>query len=250
MSGLTHEELGATVSKRVRSLCRARGIHKPPRIAFYVRCVCDALTSPLLEQQTKGPLLDREIQAQTKLLREALETLPQRMREETARARAAAAAATTQERLLPADASQAAADTPSPLSLEEKLSASRDPIKKLLAEDCIQLGLITPERAKELILHLTGKMPEQAEQDINDELRNNLHSQVRKIIRDLKGGPWKSVKQQEDIRLDIANTRSINSVLSLTRQLFQERDNWEKAHCGKSVIGRLTGRLKVTFGKH
>jgi len=121
-----------------------------------------------------------------------------------------------------------------------KLSEERKPIKKLIQEDCVQLGLITKKRAEYVITQMAGKQPVDAEKEVVVELRENLHKQVRKLIRKDKGGPWSSPKDQEDLRLEILHTPSVRAVLFITRDILREREQWlERSHSG--ITGRIFG---------
>lgn len=128
-----------------------------------------------------------------------------------------------------------------------KLSEERKPIKKLIQEDCVQLGLITKKRAEYVITQMAGKQPADAEKEVVVELRENLHKQVRKLIRKDKGGPWSSPKDQEDLRLEILHTPSVRSVLFITRDILREREQWlERSH--SSISGRIFGN-KMSLDK-
>jgi hypothetical protein len=129
--------------------------------------------------------------------------------------------------------------------MTEKLANERKPIQTLLCEDCVQLGLLKPKRAEYLVTQFAGKLPNEAEDEVVIELRNNLHEQVRKFMRKHKGGPWASPKDQEDLRLEIARTPTVRSMLLLTRQLLRERQQWLNKS-KRSLTGRLFGsRLKM-----
>jgi len=105
-----------------------------------------------------------------------------------------------------------------------KLSEERKPIKKLIQEDCVQLGLISKKRAEYVITQMAGKQPAEAEKEVVVELRENLHKQVRKLIRKDKGGPWSLPKDQEELRLEILQTPTVRSVLFITRDILRERE--------------------------
>jgi hypothetical protein len=130
------------------------------------------------------------------------------------------------------------------LDMTKKLAAERKPVQKLLLEDCVQIGLVTRDRAEYLVTQFAGKEPRDAEMEVVIELRNNLHTQIRKFMRKHKGGPWPSPKEQEELRLDIVHTPSITSLLSLTRQILKERQRWINKN---SLTGRIFGdRLKLS----
>ncbi len=131
------------------------------------------------------------------------------------------------------------------LSMVDKLEESRKPLRKILQEDCIRLGLLDSQRAGQIAARLAGRSREEAEAEIVAELRNNLHQQIRKYIRKHKGGPWKNPKQQEDLRLDIANTNSVHAVVTMTRHLLKERKTWER-NLDKGIFrSLLSGKLKL-----
>ena len=122
-----------------------------------------------------------------------------------------------------------------------KLAQERKPVKKLIKEDCIQLGLLTKKRAKHLITHMAGKQPADAEKEVVKELRENLHKQVRNLIKKDKNGPWSSPKAQEELRLEIVNTPSVRSVLYLAKEIYREREEWlNRSH--NSITGRIFGK--------
>jgi hypothetical protein len=128
-----------------------------------------------------------------------------------------------------------------------KLSEERKPVKKLILEDCVQLGLISKKRAEYVITQMAGKQPAEAEKEVVVELRENLHRQVRRLIRKDKGGPWSSPKDQEELRLEILHTPTVRSVLFITRDILREREEWlERSH--SSITGRIFGK-KMTLDK-
>ncbi len=121
-----------------------------------------------------------------------------------------------------------------------KLAHERKPIKKLILEDCVQLGLISKKRAEYVVTQMAGKQPTEAEQEVVVELRENLHKQVRKLIRKDKDNPWSSPKAQEDLRLEITQTPTVRSVLFLTKDILREREEWlKRSH--NSITGRIFG---------
>lgn len=133
-------------------------------------------------------------------------------------------------------------------SLDNKLAEARKPVQELVRDECVHLGLLTPDRADKLATSMAGKTPEQAEADIIDELRNNLHKQIQAYIRKKKGGPWKSIRQQEDVRVDIVNTRSVRGVITLTKQLLAEQVRWEEKQ-PKGLFGNLFSGVRVSKTK-
>ena len=121
-----------------------------------------------------------------------------------------------------------------------KLAQERKPVKKLILEDCVQLGLISKQRAEYVVTQMAGKQPAEAENEVVIELRENLHKQVRGLIKKDKDGPWSSPKAQEELRLEIIKTPTVRSVLFLTRDILRERDEWlKRSHI--SISGRIFG---------
>jgi hypothetical protein len=134
---------------------------------------------------------------------------------------------------------------PHSTDMPTKLAEERKPVKKLIMEDCVQLGLIKRKRAKYVVTQMAGKQPADAEKEVVVELHKNLHEQVRKFIRKDKDGPWSSPKSQEELRLEIIQTPTVRSMLYLTREIFKEREDW-KNRSHNSITGRIFGsRLTV-----
>jgi len=121
-------------------------------------------------------------------------------------------------------------------SKEEKLRDEREPVQKLLREDCVHSGLLDKKKAEALIRSMLGKEPRQAEQDIVEMLRQILQDQVKAAIR-RKSGPWTTPQAQEDMRKDIHNTRSVKSVLMLARQVHKEMQDWKKQNGKGGLLG-------------
>lgn len=121
-------------------------------------------------------------------------------------------------------------DADSRIDMSSKLEMQRKPVQKLITDECVKLQLVTPKRAKELIDQFAGKPPDVAETEVVDELRLNLHKQVRKIIRKDKGGAWRAPKDQEELRLDIVATKTLRGLIVLMMDILLERDEWLKAN--------------------
>lgn len=127
---------------------------------------------------------------------------------------------------------------PKSTDMPTKLAQERKPIKKLIMEDCVQLGLISKKRAEYVITQMAGKQPAEAEKEVVVELRENLHKQVRRLIRKDKDNPWASPKAQEELRLEIVQTPTVRSMLFLTRDILREREEWlKRSH--NSITGRI-----------
>ncbi len=138
---------------------------------------------------------------------------------------------------------------PQSSDMPTRLANERKPTKKIILEDCVQLGLLSRKWSKYLVTHMAGKKPMDAEKEIVKELRENLHKQVRKLIRKDKQGPWSSPKSQEDLRVEIIQTPTVRSMVYLTREILRERDDW-KSKSRTSITGRIFGnRMKTGKGK-
>ena len=131
-------------------------------------------------------------------------------------------------------------------SMEEKLREERKPVKKLIEEDCVRVGLVDKKGAARMIRSMIGKKPEDAEEAIVEELRQILQDHVKKTIRRLKGGPWSSPQAQEDMRKDIHRARSVKSILMLNRQIAKERHSWEEKHGKGGMLGMFAARSRLS----
>lgn len=136
---------------------------------------------------------------------------------------------------------------PEAKSMPERLQDRRADMEHLLLNDCVTLKLVTPKQAKKLKQGLVGKDPDKAEEEVVALLRNSVHSQLRNFIRKHNGGPWATATLQTEVRMDIARTRSVRSLVSLSRQLLEEREEW-LAKTKNSLTGRFFGG-KVSMDK-
>lgn len=233
---VTTGSLSSIAAGRVQNLCREHALSGPRHVPILVRCVAEAILSQLPEdQRTEDVRLRAMLDEQLALLAQSLHTLPTRLTEEKARRR----------RQHP----QAGREEPPRInarSFEEKLADYRVNTQNMLNQDCVQLGLLSPDRATQLCINLTGKTLDRAEGEIIAELRNILHKQVQGYIRELDGGPWKNRDKREQLRMEIESTRSIKSVLNITRQVLRERDDWVERYAGKPLSSLLKGKIKFT----
>jgi hypothetical protein len=136
---------------------------------------------------------------------------------------------------------------PKAKSLPERLKDRRADMGQLLLNDCVTLKLVTPTRAKKLKHELLGKDPDQGEEEIVARLRDSLHEQIRNFILKHNGGPWATDTMQAEVRMDITRTRTIRSLVSLSRQLLEEREGW-LAQAKNNLSGRFFGG-KVSLNK-
>jgi hypothetical protein len=156
-----------------------------------------------------------------------------------------AAAETAVARRKRADGRQAGGYVPQAKSMEEKLRDARRPIGALLTEDCVQLGLLSKKQAGQLVAGMAGNTGEQAEQEIVEQLRQILQTQVKSFIRKAKGGPWRDPRVQEDLRQDIHAARSIRSVLMLARQVVKEYQAWQEGNQRGGLLGLFSQRRRL-----
>jgi len=124
-------------------------------------------------------------------------------------------------------------------SLEEKLRDEREPVQKLLKQDCVHAGLLDKKKAEAMVRSMLGKTPQEAEQNIVEQLRQILQDQVKAAIR-RKSGPWCTPLAQEEMRKDIHGARSVKSILMLARQIRKEQLEWKKQN-GKGGLRGLFG---------
>jgi hypothetical protein len=136
---------------------------------------------------------------------------------------------------------------PKSTDMPTKLAKKRKPLTKIILEDCVQLGLLANKRAKYLVVQMAGKQPQDAEREVVNELRDNLHKQVRKLIRKDKKGPWSSPMAQEELRLEIVQTPTVRSMVFLTREILREREEW-RDKSRSSITGRIFGK-RISVGK-
>jgi hypothetical protein len=248
MSLPTHLQqfLDINTAGRVMLMCRARKIFEADKAALYTRAVKQAVSALCRDSEPTVVAVDQLLNQQLEwldvaLARPPVPRLPPRP--------TPAPVEPLEEVAKPRGAHRApGAGTVEALSMEKKLQESRKPLKELLLKDCVQLRLMKLDRAKKLASHLAGRRREDAEADIVAELRDSLHQQVRAYMRKHQGGPWDSVRKQEDLRLDITHTNSVHSLVILTRQLLKERKDWE-ARLNKGLLHNLLGgRIKASSG--
>lgn len=241
MSTVSRQQIQQAVHQNVSELCSKYQIDDPEQIQRYANAVCDAV----LRHRTaieKGVIPYQMIlQDEVDLLDKSIQTLPERMADYRAANRRVERSSTPSYGLDKKPEITAK-------SIDVKLAESRTPLQKLVREDCVRLSLLSPEKAKTMATQMTGKTREQAEAEIMQELRNSLHQQVQTYVRKNKGGPWGSTKQQEEIRLDITKTHSVQDVLLLTRKLLKERQHWESSQ-SKGLWGTLVDGIKLTRRK-
>lgn len=230
MSSRSEKLIDLNVSGRVLLLCLEHGITEAPRIAIFKRAVRAAVAAELRGKVIVPGVLEAVLAGQILYLGDALRTVKHHILEEAGDKEAKAAEEKEIEEALakpkPQESPVISRAQEEVRPFEEKLDQSRTPLRKLILEDCVQVGIVDRSRAKELVKQLAGKLPGDAEAEVVTELRNNLHQQVREFIRKNKGGPWPKPQVQEELRIDIVKTNKVSDLLMLTRQLLRERSIW------------------------
>ncbi len=229
-------------SARVVMLFRTAGKFSSPQVDFYINAVKMAVYAHAANADKNVADLDAFINEQVQFLREALRKppppiLPPRQVEEELPPPPQITKPRHINRITKAPG-------PESMNMQEKLEESRKPLRKILKEDCVRLGLLDQHRAGQISARLAGKKRQDAEAEIVSELRNNLHTQIRGYLRKHRGGPWTTPSLQEDLRLDIANTNSVHAVVTLTRHLLKERHQWESKAKKGLFSNLLGGKLK------
>ncbi len=222
------------VQGRVYIICQSHGVTDPTIVGYYSEILQQAIMAMLTDESTptefhnllneQAEWLDLEI-AQVRDL--PLVGKPQAGDDEK------------HHKLLNAE-KKASGYVPEAKSMPERLKDRRADMEQLLLNDCVTLKLVTPDQAKKLKHELLGKDPDQAEEEVVALLRNSVHEQVRKFIRKHNGGPWASATLQTEVRMDISRTRTLRSLLILSRQLLREREEW-LMKTKSSLTGRFFG---------
>jgi len=219
--------------------CRSLNICDMERVSMYKEWFKQQIISQMEQDHVGVECLSRIMNEKLELLRQKLkngDSTPPPVQEE--------------EQLAPTEPKKQKQNSgyrPKSADMSTKLSNERKPIKKIILEDCVQLGLLDKKRAGYLVTQMAGKEPMEAEREVVVELRNNLHSQVRKLIRKDKGGPWSSPMAQEELRVEIVQTPTVRSMLFLTREILRERDEW-KNKGRNSITSRIFGK-RMTLDK-
>ena len=115
-------------------------------------------------------------------------------------------------------------------SQEEKMAASREPLRALLRHECVQLQLVDHDSLPELLNALPGKTVEDANRELCNVLGVRLLTQVRRYIRTHDGGPWQGALRQEAVRQAVLETQNLANLVLLARELAQEARDWARRH--------------------
>ena len=257
MASVVSQIVDVTVHGRVLLLCHQRGIRDARRIAIYQGAVRAAVArglagagggpdrlQPLLAEQMV--LLEAAMAAAEAMRRPAAASGGPRARAPQAQEPAPGAEARAPRPARPAPRPEVQARPGSPaapgFSLPRKLEAERRPLRNMLMEECVHLGLLEPARAEILAIRLTGRTRPVAEGQVMQELRDNLQQQLQAYIRANQGGPWASPERQEALRQEISATCGVQALLKLTVRTLRQRERWE-AEQPRGVLGGLFSRL-------
>jgi hypothetical protein len=242
MDSQFEQMMQVNIQGRVLIICKSHGINEPAIINYY---------TDVLDQAIRAMLTDESTPAQFQmLLNEQAEWLVSEIDQTKDSPQQDEPITTVNDELETDDEDSALtllnADkkttgyVPEAKSMPERLKDRRADIEHLLLNDCVTLKLVSPNQAKKLKHGLVGKVPEKAEEEVVALLRNALHEQIRKFIRKHNGGPWATATLQTEVRMDITRTRSVRSLVSLSRQLLEEREEW-LSKTKNSLTGRFFG---------
>ncbi|PVV14238.1 MAG: hypothetical protein B6D72_04300 [gamma proteobacterium symbiont of Ctena orbiculata] len=227
------------VQGRVFIICQTHGVTDPTIIGYYTEILQQAIVAMLTDESTPSDfhkLLNEQVEWLEQEIGQ-IRDVPQQNGSETTIEEDAESG--QQPQLLNAN-KKATGYVPDAKSMPERLKDRRADMEHLLLNDCVTLKLVSPNQAKKLKHGLLGKDPEKAEEEVVALLRNSLHAQVRKFIRKHNGGPWATATLQTEVRMDITRTRTVRSLVSLSRQLLEERQEW-LMKTKSSLTGRFFG---------
>lgn len=244
MDSQFEQMMQVNIQGRVFIICQAHGVTDPTIIGYYTDIMRQAISAMLHDESTPADF--------HQLLNQQAEWLESEIGQVRDPAESEESSAATDEneddevdgdeqaqKILNAN-KKATGYVPDAKSMPERLKDLRSDMEYLILNDCVTLKLVSPNQAKKLKNGLVGKIPEKAEEEVVALLRNALHAQIRKFIRKHNGGPWATATLQTEIRMDITRTRSVRSLVSLSRQLLEEREEW-LSKTKNSLTGRFFG---------
>ncbi|MEW8508160.1 MAG: hypothetical protein AB2598_15795 [Candidatus Thiodiazotropha sp.] len=227
------------IQGRVFIICQTHGITDPTIIGYYTEILQQAIVA-MLTDDSKPSDFQQLLNEQAEWLEQEIGQVRNTPQEDMAGAVAAEGDGEAEQPKPPNAGKKATGYVPEAKSMPERLKDRRADMEHLLLNDCVTLKLVSPKQAKKLKHGLVGKEPEKAEAEVVAQLRNSLHEQVRKFIRKHNGGPWATATLQTEVRMDITRTRTLRSLVSLSRQLLEERDEW-LMKTKNSLTGRFFG---------
>lgn len=254
------EYIAISVTGRVFVFCAKEGVTNTAQIRKYEKKIRDFLEIKanegadikelerltterleLLRQEINGQPTEKPTQ-QIKQVKPALQPKPQteKVTERPEKTVADKPVKPQKNKAKPAAASK---KQPEVASYQEKLTIHRKPVVELLKKECVDFHLLTPERAKHWVHHLSGRFIEDVEPDIVSELSDTLMKNVRTYMRkNRKTHPWQTPLAQEQLRKDIVSTKTIKGMLTLTSQILWEiRQSDQAANTG--LLGRIRSKL-------
>jgi len=129
----------------------------------------------------------------------------------------------------PAKPKKSSGYKPESVDMHKKLEIQRKPVADLVATECVQMGLLDRKRADYWVHNMPGRVKEEVEADIVDELARNLHDKVKKYIRKNKGdNPWSTPQLQNDLRTDIMSVKTVKGMLLLSTSISLEVSRHEE----------------------
>ncbi|MEW8256685.1 MAG: hypothetical protein AB2747_20205 [Candidatus Thiodiazotropha taylori] len=247
MSDQLKQMMQVNIKGRAFVICQSHGITDPSIMGYYVQILEEA-TMGMLNPESSVADFHEALNEKSKWLEREVGQLtdPSESGQSDAVQQASAEelVAELQEPAKPVTAHQqnkkATGYVPEAKSMGERLKDQRSEMEHLLMNDCVTLKLVTPKQAKKHVHELVGRDPKKAEEDLVANLRNALHQQVVGFIRKHNGGPWSSATEQTEIRMQIASTKTLQSLVNLSKMLLSEREEW-MAKTKHSLVGRLFG---------
>lgn len=242
MNSQFEQMMQVNIRGRVLVICKSHGINDPSIIGYYTEILDQAIRAMMTDETTAAQfqkLLNEQAEWLVTEIAQVRESMQENELAVAANDEIGGGGQESEQKILNTD-KQASGYVPEAKSMPERLKDKRVEIEHLLLNDCVTLKLVSPNQAKKLKQGLVGKLPEKAEEEVVALLRNALHSQMRKFIRKHKGGPWATATLQTEVRMDITRTRTVRSLVSLSRQLLEEREEW-LTKSKSSLTGRFFG---------
>jgi hypothetical protein len=246
MSDNLQQIMQVNIKGRAFAICQSHGITDPSIVGYYIQ-ILEEMTLGMLTSESSVADFHEALNEKAKWLEQEIDQLTNPAESE-ASVEAQESQPDSVDRQQPEAAKsitknqhkQASGYTPEAKSMGERLKDRRGELEHLLLNDCVTLKLVNPKQAKRHIHELIGRDPNKAEEDLVANLRNVLHQQVVGFIRKHNGGPWDSITEQTEIRMQIASTKSLQSLVNLSKMLLLEREEW-MAKTKNSLVGRLFG---------
>jgi hypothetical protein len=239
MDSQFEQMMQVNIQGRVFIICKNHGVTDPAIIGYYTEITQQAITA-MLTDESRPADFHKLLNEQAEWLEKEVGQIGDSSEEDESDG--------DEEALKIENADKKATGyVPEAKSMPERLKDRRVDMEHLLLNDCVTLKLVSPKEAKKMKRGLVGKDPAKAEEEVVALLRNSLHAQIRKFIRKHNGGPWATATIQTEVRMDIARTKTVRSLVSLSRQLLEEREGWLAKNKG-SLTGRFFGG-KVSMDK-